>query len=677
MAEPERDTIVDDRYRVISRLGAGGMADVFLAEDQQLRRKVALKLLHGRFSADPDFVERFRREAQAAAGLQHSNVVGVYDRGEYDGTYYIAMEYLPGRTLKALIREEAPLDPVRAIDIAVQILRAARFAHRRGIIHRDLKPHNVIVDDQDHAKVTDFGIARAGASDMTETGSIMGTAQYLSPEQAQGHSVSASSDLYSIGVVLYEMLTGRVPFDAEAAVTIALKHVSEAPIPPSEINPSIPPELEQTILWTLNKNPSDRPADADQLITVLEHCRAAIVAGAAGENTASMAAVAAGAAAGLPTQGAIAQAVSAYEAGQATSAGNGNGTGEHGVSGDEDGDEEEPPERGRGWVPWAWGLLVALLIAGAAVAVYFISRPKERSVPRVVNVQLSVARQVLQHNGFQVGVTYEQSKQPSGIVLGQQPLAGAKADKGSLVSLTVSRGPNNVLVPSVQGLSQAAATKLIKRAGLRVTHVVTQSSESFKAGEATGTNPGAAKTVPPGTGVTLLVSSGQPQVSVPDVRGDSQSAATSKLTSAGFNVNPTNQTSSSVQAGNVISQSPDGGSQAAHGSTVTIVVAQAPAMVDVPTVEGDPVGSAISALRSAGFQVTRTTQDVVLPGNDNKVLSQSPGGGTSQKKGSTVTIVVGHYVQTSSSSTSSTSTTTTTTTTTPASAKTTSTNAAQ
>ena len=181
MAGIARDTLIDGRYRVVRRLGTGGMAEVFLAEDQQLGRKVALKLLHRRFAEDPGFVERFRREAQAAAGLQHQNVVSVYDRGEFEDTYYIAMEYLPGRSLKQLIRDEAPLEPVRAIDIAIQILRAARFAHRRGIIHRDLKPHNVIVDDSDHAKVTDFGIARAGASDMTETGSIMGTAQYLSP----------------------------------------------------------------------------------------------------------------------------------------------------------------------------------------------------------------------------------------------------------------------------------------------------------------------------------------------------------------------------------------------------------------------------------------------------------------------------------------------------------------
>src|SRR5215472_15670713 len=254
MPELATGTLIDGRYRVVSRLGAGGMADVFLAEDEQLGRKVALKLLYQRFADDPGFVERFRREAQAAAGLQHPNVVSVYDRGSFDGTYYIAMEYLEGRSLKQLIRQEAPLEPIRAIDIAVQILKAARFAHRRGVIHRDLKPHNVIVDGADNAKVTDFGIARAGASDMTETGSIMGTAQYLSPEQAQGHAVSAGSDLYSVAVVLYEMLTARVPFDGESAVTIALKHVSEAPVPPSVINPSVPPELEQVVLWALNKN---------------------------------------------------------------------------------------------------------------------------------------------------------------------------------------------------------------------------------------------------------------------------------------------------------------------------------------------------------------------------------------------------------------------------------------
>src|ERR1700760_842117 len=319
MSEFDAGAIIDGRYRVLSRVGAGGMADVYLAQDEQLGRQVALKLLHRRFAEDPGFVERFRREAQAAAGLQHPNVVSVYDRGQFEDTYYIAMEYLPGRSLKQVIRDEAPLEPVRAIDIAIQILRAARFAHRRGIIHRDLKPHNVIVDDSGHAKVTDFGIARAGASDMTETGSIMGTAQYLSPEQAQGHVVNVQSDLYSVGVILYEMLTARVPFDAESAVTIALKHVSEAPTPPRALNPAIPPELEQVVLWTLNKDPADRPVDADQLITVLDHCRQAITSAGAASHTAGRAAVvAAGAAAGADA--AIAdRAMRAYRATNGTS----------------------------------------------------------------------------------------------------------------------------------------------------------------------------------------------------------------------------------------------------------------------------------------------------------------------------------------------------------------------
>ena len=287
MAEIPPDALVDGRYKVLARLGSGGMADVFCAEDQQLGRKVALKLLHRRFAEDAEFVERFRREASAAAGLQHPNVVGVYDRGEWDGTYYIAMEYLPGRSLKDVIRQEAPLDPMRAIDITVQILKAARFAHRRGIVHRDLKPHNVMIDDEDRVKVTDFGIARAGASDMTETGSIMGTAQYLSPEQAQGHAVSQSSDLYAVGVILFELLTGHVPFDAESAVTIALKHVSEAPPAPSMFDPSVPPALEAIVLWALEKDPAARPADADAFIHALEDARDAVLASEApGQRTA-------------------------------------------------------------------------------------------------------------------------------------------------------------------------------------------------------------------------------------------------------------------------------------------------------------------------------------------------------------------------------------------------------
>src|SRR3954462_11522834 len=284
MAEVSDGTIVDGRYEIQRRLGSGGMADVYCAQDSQLGRQVALKVLHRRFARDTEFVERFRREASAAAGLQHPNVVGVFDRGEYDGTYYIAMEYLPGRTLKEVIRDEAPLDQLRAIDYGIQILQAAAFAHRRGVIHRDFKPHNVIVGADDRLKVTDFGIARAGASEMTETGSIMGTAQYLSPEQAQGQRVGAPSDLYSIGVIMFEMLTARVPFTGESAVSIALKHVSEEPPPLRSLRPDIHPRLEQAVGRALLKDPAQRYASADEFIAALEAARAAIATGDRGSG---------------------------------------------------------------------------------------------------------------------------------------------------------------------------------------------------------------------------------------------------------------------------------------------------------------------------------------------------------------------------------------------------------
>ena len=239
MAEVSEGSVVDGRYRVLGRLGSGGMADVWLAEDTHLQRRVALKVLHRRFAQDREFVERFRREAESAAGLQDPNIVSVFDRGEFEGTYYIAMQYVEGPTLKQLI--DRGLTPEQAVPLIRQVLEAARFAHRKGVVHRDLKPQNVIVDGEGKALVTDFGIARAGVSEITQTGSVMGTPHYLSPEQAQGQDVTAVSDLYSIGVILYEALTGRVPFEADSAVAVAMKQVSQTPQRPSSINHLVSP----------------------------------------------------------------------------------------------------------------------------------------------------------------------------------------------------------------------------------------------------------------------------------------------------------------------------------------------------------------------------------------------------------------------------------------------------
>ena len=641
MPELAPNTMIDGRYRLISRLGAGGMADVFLVEDQQLGRKVALKLLYRRFAEDPDFVERFRREAQAAAGLQHPNVVGVYDRGSFDDTYYIAMEYLPGQTLKQLIRREAPLDPVRAIDLTLQILRAARFAHHRGVVHRDLKPHNVIVDDSDHAKVTDFGIARAGASDMTETGSIMGTAQYLSPEQAQGHVVSEQSDLYSIGIVLYEMLTGRVPFDADAAVTIALKHVSESPTPPRAINPMVPPELEQVVLWTLNKNPSDRPATADQLMAALEQCKAAILSGSAGQHTASMAAITGAGRAAAFTPVPIVPAAP-YEH-QPT-----NG---EGVLVEEVVRRRRPPA-------WFWALVVALLIAAAAVGAYLIAKPDKKVVPPVTGETLNVARTQLQNDGFAVGIINVTDPAPASTVIGEAPQANTKADSGSTVTLTVSQGPGNSIVPSVQGLREAKAKRLIRAAHLNVDRTVLESSGQYPAGVVTRTDPTAGQSLPVGSGVTLFVSSGPAKVTVPDVRGEQRAAATQALTNANLKSTTSTQPSSTDLPGTVITQSPPGGSSVAPGTTVNLVIAAAPATASVPNVQGQTVNAATSALTAAGFKVSRSSKAVTNAAQNGTVLSQSPAGGRTAKKGSTVRIVVGQFTPTTTSSSSTTTPTT-------------------
>src|SRR5262245_9072985 len=264
------DRLFDDRYRITRKLGAGGMATVYLAEDQELGRRVAIKILNERHANDEQFVERFRREAKNAAGLSHPNVVSIYDRGEAEGTYYIAMEYVEGRTLKDLILRRGPSPIPIAIDYTRQILQALRFAHRAGIVHRDIKPHNVIVDSDGRVKVADFGIARAGTSQMTEAGSIIGTAQYLSPEQARGAPVDQTSDLYSVGILLYELLTGTVPFNGETPVEIAMKHLSQTPEPPSAHRPDVPHDLDLVVLRALAKDPGERYQSAEEMDADLE-----------------------------------------------------------------------------------------------------------------------------------------------------------------------------------------------------------------------------------------------------------------------------------------------------------------------------------------------------------------------------------------------------------------------
>jgi eukaryotic-like serine/threonine-protein kinase len=607
------ETVVDGRYRVLDRVGTGGMADVYCAQDLQLGRKIALKILHPRFAEDAEFVERFRREASSAAGLQHQHVVAIYDRGQYDGTYYIAMEYVDGRSLKSIVQEEGPLDPLRAIDFTVQILRAVRFAHRRGIIHRDLKPHNVLVDDEGRAKVADFGIAKAGASDMTQTGSIMGTAQYLSPEQAQGMDVSAASDLYSVGVILYELLAGRVPFEGESAVAIALKHANEQPVPPSAYNPAVGPALDAVVLRALEKDPARRYHDADEFIQALEAASAA---------TATTAVVAPAPPPPAPPPPAIL--------------------------------DEEPERRRR----WPWALLLVAVVAAIVAALLLLNNggADQVTVPRVVGADQASAQAKLRQEGFTTDAVPKTSDRPKGEVIGQDPSGGSQADKGSTVTLTVSDGPAQVRVPPVTGISADAAKSRLKKAGLKP-NAHRESSDSVPTGVVISSSPDEGSTVDVGSTVALTVSNGPQQVSVPDVTGKTADDATAELQSAGLQVSRTEQESQDRPAGTVLSQSPAGGTAVNKGATVTLTVAKAPAVVTVPVpdVTGEDEDFAIKKLSSDGFAVDRKTQDVDQPDGDGVVLTQSPSGGKA-KKGSTVTITIGHFVGTTTGGTGTTTT---------------------
>jgi eukaryotic-like serine/threonine-protein kinase len=591
-------TLVDGRYRLVRRLGSGGMADVWLAEDTELSRNVAIKVLHERFAQDAQFVERFRREAANAAGLQHPNVVGVFDRGEFDGSYYIAMEYVEGSSLKELI--DRGLSVPQAIEIARQILAAVRFAHEHGIVHRDIKPHNVIVDPAGRVRVLDFGIARAGASEITQTGSVMGTAQYLSPEQAQGLEVTPASDLYSVGVVLYEMLTSRVPFEGDSAVAVAMKQVSEQPAPPSAHNPGVPPALDRVVLRALAKDPANRFASAEEFSAALDAAEADPTG--AVSDTAMFGAVA------VPADAEAAAA------------------------------EEERRRRRRRWI--IAGVLLALL---AALAIFALTRPDRVNVPSVLERDVDRAELILEEAGFEVAIEEVASDNPRDLVLEQDPRAGEEADEGSTVTLTVSTGPGEGEVPDVVGLPVREATAELRDAGFRVEEE-RESSDSVDPGDVISTDPRPGEEAKMGSIVTVTVSSGAEVVTVPDVLGVSESLARGELERAGFVVNAETEESDAPE-GTVIEQDPGGGSRVEEGSQVTIVVSRGPGDVSVPNVVGQSQESASARLAALGLDVRITTRDTDSESEDGRVLDQSPEAGTDLPPGSEVTIVVGSFVE--------------------------------
>jgi eukaryotic-like serine/threonine-protein kinase len=616
----EAGQVIDDRYRLISRLGSGGMAEVWLAEDTMLARRVALKFLLERFTQDAQFVERFRREASSAAGLQHPNVVGVFDRGEHEGLHYIAMEYVEGASLKEMITRG--LSVGEAVEIIRQVLAGARFAHAQGIVHRDLKPQNVLIDGEGRARVADFGIARAGASEITQTGSVLGTAQYLSPEQAQGLLVTPASDLYSVGVMLYEALTGQVPFEGDSAVTVAMKQVSERPRPPSELNPEVPRALDAVVLRALAKDPANRFASADEFLHALDMAEAD-PSGAALADTAAFAAIAAGAGAG-------AEPAAAAPPG-------------------------EPPQGRRFWTRGRFIALALLLLLLAGAAAYALTRPESVVVPTgLIGEDADTAREVLEQAGFEVDEVTTPNCAPQDTVTESDPPGGSKADKGSTVTLTVSQG-KGVRIPSVAGMSPSKARSRLQDQQLRIRDVQQQSSKRPQ-GTVLGTEPGQGNEVQCGAPVTLLVSRGQAAITMPDVVGEQDSVARSQLERLGLIVNADPRDADEPE-GQVIEQDPPVGTELKKNDTVTIVFSTGAGSVVVPDLIGQSKEAAAAKLKSLGLKVFTQKQETTDLSDDGRVLDQAPAANARVHAGDQVTIVVGKLVKPPPTTTTPTTTT--------------------
>ena len=578
-------TVVDGRYRVRSLIGSGGMADVWLADDLHLPRRVALKVLHDHFARDPEFIQRFRREAESAAALQQVNIVSIYDRGQVDHTYYIAMAYLDGRTLRELINYG--LTPTESVAIVRQILEAAGFAHRHGVIHRDLKPMNVIVDSTGLATVTDFGIARAGLSEITEAGSILGTVHYLSPEQAEGLDVVPESDIYSVGVILYECLTGRVPFEGETAVAVALKQLSEQPPAPSDWNPDVSPALDAVVMTAIRREPYDRFPDAESFIAALDAAEAS------------------------PDQVVA-----------------------------------EPTRR---W-PWIAAAVVAVLIGlilwgslrdNTVEVPSVVGSDLDGAISLLSGEGFSVGE--VERVQRQVPVNQVVNQDPVGRADRDCRLFGWFCSDPD-VNLTVSGGPGQVQVPDVIGQPRDEAEQAMEEAGLGVT-VEQRDSSDVPVDAVIETDPPAGESVRRGSEVTLIVSSGPGQVAVPPVVGQTRNAAEQQLSALGLEASFTEETSDRPE-GEVISQSPDAGTKVDAGSTVELVVSKGPepvATVDVPNVVGLTRSDAIAQITGLGLAPSVEERTTDIEPQDGRVIDQNPGGGSSVNRGTRVVLVVGVF----------------------------------
>jgi eukaryotic-like serine/threonine-protein kinase len=638
----------DGRYRVVGRLGVGGMATVYLAEDSSLGRKVALKVMAERYAEDGEFVERFRREAQAAARLNHPNIIAVYDRGEAEGRPYIAMEYLQGRTLKQLIQKDGPLPPERAIAMAMQVLAGLRYAHEHGVVHRDVKPHNVLVGDDGRIKVTDFGIAHAGDPQMTEVGSIVGTAQYLSPEQARGRAVGPQTDIYSLGVVLYEMLAGRVPFEGDSSVAIAMQHVSDEPPPLRALAPDVPESLALVVAHSMLKDPAQRYASADEFAADLDRVRRGLVPVAA---TAVHAAIP-----HEPTE--LVPAVEATRIAprpETTPLLNGEKLPARTI----------PRKRSR----WPWLLVLLLVLAIGALAAFALggvpgdgagtTATTGNSTQTTTQTTAQVASHVLddlegqsyleatstlESYGLDIKTKRQRvrdAQHEADVVVATDPEPPTVLHDGDTVLLKVSRGQKDI--PNIGGKSEAEA-----RAELGSDFNVkteAESSDTTDKGKVTRTDPVVGTRMPVGSPLTVWISSGPASVQVPNLVGKSEVDARAALAAAGLIVKepPGIRCSDQVEVSQVAKQFPTTGNPVRKGTAVGFDIANSPCTIDVPSVRGLNVDEAEQLLHDRTIKTKRVDQAVTDPDQDGLVIDQDIQG--SNTKPFVVTLTVGKLDQ--------------------------------